>query len=545
MKPVYVTQIRIRKSVVALRLNSDRNLEHMRIYLTEHTENPEKKEIRRYLFECTQEGEHGVRAVLDTDGLELDNTDWDVTAVCAEKEENECPEPVILNGRVRAALILGNYQIKRRPQILFPMGSTGHRLILRCRPKTKYDGEGTRIKEFLAYGIYRLLLPFWRKRRIWVVFEKYCVSAQDNGFYFFQYCMEHLDRQERKRIFFILDKRSEQWSAVEKYRKNVIPFMSFRHILYMLAASLYVASDGRIHGYLWQPRPNLVSREINRHDIFFLQHGVLALKRVESIFGKNGACPVTYFAASSRYEQNIIVREFGYEREKVPVVGLARWDVLENKAREDRKNILIMPTWRSWLEYLSDEEFCESSYYKKYLSLLGNCELLSALKKAGVQIVFYIHPKLRKFMKNFHTDSSLVRLISFGETALNKLLMECSMLVTDYSSVCWDVYYQEKPILFYQFDMEYYRKTNGSYIDMERELFGERCTEEEELVEKLQKYMTRDFVEKEEFAAMREKYFAYRDHHNCERIYAYIAGRGYAADGGKKNQEERNGKYEK
>ena len=42
-----------------------------------------------------------------------------------------------------------------------------------------------------------------------------------------------------------------------------------------------------------------------------------------------------------------------------------------------------------------------------------------------------------------------IRLIPFGTMPLNQLLMSCHMLITDYSSVSWDVYYQEKPVIFY------------------------------------------------------------------------------------------------
>lgn len=50
--------------------------------------------------------------------------------------------------------------------------------------------------------------------------------------------------------------------------------------------------------------------------------------------------------------------------------------------------------------------------------------------------------------------------------------MRCRMLITDYSSVCWDVLYQDKPSLFYQFDIDKYNEAHGSYIDMDTELFG-------------------------------------------------------------------------
>ena len=95
-------------------------------------------------------------------------------------------------------------------------------------------------------------------------------------------------------------------------------------------------------------------------------------------------------------------------------VGLARWDVLENHEDPGRPSILVMPTWRSWLEYLDDEEFRKSEYYRRYTSLIQNRELLDLLKDRGAELIFYIHPKLSRYMKNFHTDSSLVKLISFG-----------------------------------------------------------------------------------------------------------------------------------
>lgn len=532
MEPIYATQMKIRKSVLHLTVRSQNSLKDSRLYLVKQETDPSAQGQTILPFDCTARSENTIEAVLDIALLEMEKVDWSILAIrpdSSEEKENSGFQAVILNGKLRALLILGNYQIRRDSWIIFPMGSTGHQLILRCRRRTIYDGQGTRIKEFLAYGIYRLTRPLWKKKRIWLIFEKYCVSAQDNGFYFFRYCMEQLGEKDRKRIYFILDPNSVQWDTVKKYRENVLPFMSFRHILYMLAASLYVASDSRIHGYHWQPKPNLISREINRHDIYFLQHGVLALKRVENLFGKKGVCPVTYFTTSSQYEQDIVVREFGYKASEAPVVGLARWDVLENRAKPDVRKILIMPTWRSWLEYLSDEEFRKSSYYRRYLSLMENPTLLSFLEKKNVELIFYIHPKLRNYIESFRTESSSsrVRLIPFGESPLNELLMECSMMVTDYSSACWDVFYQEKPVLFYQFDLDLYMETNGSYIDMETELFGERCINEEDLIEKLKAYGENGFHEKAVYGAMREKYFAFRDHHNCERTYRYIIGRGY------------------
>ena len=58
---------------------------------------------------------------------------------------------------------------------------------------------------------------------------------------------------------------------------------------------------------------------------------------------------MTYFITCSRPEHDIVVREFDYEPENVPITGFARWDVLEDKSTPDDPFILMMPTWRSWL----------------------------------------------------------------------------------------------------------------------------------------------------------------------------------------------------
>ena len=133
--------------------------------------------------------------------------------------------------------------------------------------------------------------------------------------------------------------------------------MSFRHILYSLVANLYIASDSKKHLYTWRAKPNVISNRISKHNILFLQHGVTALKRVHPIFGMKGSSPMTHFTTTSRFEHKIIVENFGYEDGDAPILGFTRWDVLEDTSKPEEKIILAMPTWRSWLEEKSAEEF--------------------------------------------------------------------------------------------------------------------------------------------------------------------------------------------
>ena len=106
-------------------------------------------------------------------------------------------------------------------------------------------------------------------------------------------------------------------------------------------------------------------------------------------------------------------------------------------------------------------------------------------------------------------------------------MMECKLLVTDYSSVCWDVYYQGKPVIFYQFDLEQYNETQGSYIDMETELFGDRATEPEQLFALLEETAANGFQLKEKYAQMRESMYASLDHNNSQRTCDEIQKRNW------------------
>ena len=102
------------------------------------------------------------------------------------------------------------------------------------------------------------------------------------------------------------------------------------------------------------------------------------------------------------------------------------------------------------------------------------------------------------------------------------MLMRCRMLITDYSSVSWDILYQDKPVLFYQFDLDKYNEAHGSYLDMHTELFGDRAETESQLLDRLEECIQNDFKMKPEYEAKRNEYLQFKDNqhsrHICEEI---------------------------
>lgn len=463
-----------------------------------------------------------VTASIDLNQVNLKQNYWDFYVVL-EKGSVQYRMKIRHQG---TALLAWSYlkdaSFRKDGYIAYPYYARNHALVLCYREESKYDTFGIRMKEIMAMLVYYLARPYWAHRNIWLVYEKFSETAQDNAYYFFRYCMEQLSDKNKKNIYYIIDKDSADYHNVEKYGKHVIKFMSFQHCLYYMAAKMMISTDSRTHAYAWRAKNSLLLLMARKKKLAFLQHGVTAFKKVDHIFGKKSPSNISLFFVTSQFEQDIVFENFGFKREEIPIAGFTRWDALEDKRDEADKQILIMPTWRNWLEDVTDEEFVQSDYFKNYMKLLNDEKLCTWLAGKKVRLMMYIHPKFRNYMGDFSAANPQVTLIPFGEQPLNELIMRCSMLVTDYSSVAWDVYYMGKPVVFYQFDYETYNIAHKSYIDMKTELIGDRTETLEGLVPLIQEYVERDFVLKEEYAEKRMDYYAYEDRNNCQRTYEVI-----------------------
>lgn len=451
---------------------------------------------------------------------------WDLY-VLVKKDGKPEKHHAMLDKKRRRKLKTGFYQCETGDYIAFPHISLFASLAFTHREKSPYDDRLTRYKEAAAYGTYRLFEPIYNRKNIWLVFEKFCSAAQDNGFYFFKYCMENLGENEKKDIYYVIDKKAKDYNNLKPYKDHVVQFMSLRHMIYCMAAKVYVGSDSRKHLYVWRPKPNLIVSRMRKKPTYFLQHGVTALKRVDSLFGAHGSSPMAHITTTSEYEQRIMDKYFGYSPVNAPIVGFTRWDVLEDKSDPEKRLILVMPTWRAWLEEKTDEDFLNSDYFRNYMEMLRDRSLSECLRESNTKLIFFIHPKFKDFLNKFSTDSENIELVQFGSKPLNEIMMQCSMLITDYSSVCWDMYYMGKPVVFYQFDYDMYMENHGSYLDMENELFGERYTELEDVIRSIRDNIANGFRESERAREMRSKYFKYIDSDNSKRTYEYLKSKGY------------------
>lgn len=402
--------------------------------------------------------------------------------------------------------------------LIYPYITKVGTLAIDYRKKESYESLGYKIKENLAYYTYLLFSGYFNKKDIWLAYEKFAEGAQDNGFYFFDYCYKN---NKKKDFYYVIKSTSPDYENIKPMKNKVVEFMSFKYMLYMYACKLLISSESKGHCYDIRIQKGKIREFLTNKKHVFLQHGVTALKRVDYVFNKNTSNAVDLFVATSDYEKDIIVNNFGYDSDEVITTGFCRWDVLKDKSGEN-KQIFLMPTWRVWMDDFEEDKFIKSEYYKKYVGLLNSEKLKRILEEKNITFSFYIHPKFKAYIDKFDTKCNNVKVYQYGEEKVNDLLMKSSMLITDYSSVAWDMYYQKKPVIFYQFDISDYNKYQGSYLDMETELFGDRLFEVEDLVETIKEYIDRNFKEKDQYAELRKKYFKYVDTNNCERTYNEI-----------------------
>ena len=460
-------------------------------------------------------------ACLDLKNVDLKSLYWDVVVMFVNSETGERFEAAVSMTRAyrlfTSFLYGGSYETGNG-FLLYPYNTSSKKLAFQFREEGEYDHLGFRVKELTAFAAYYLLKPYWDSRHIQLVYEKFCMMAQDNGYYFFKYCMDHEEeKRQNNHIYYVITMDAPDRKKLDAYQSHLVDFMSIRHMIYMIAAELLVSTDTRNHLYAMRQRGSILKRYLRKKPLVFLQHGVTALKKVDFFYGKGKSGSCNLFVVTSDFEKKIVEDYFGYAEDEIVNSGFARWDVLEDKS-EGLREILIMPTWRAWLENVTLEEFKESDYFHNYMALLNSPRFHCFLEKNDLLANFYLHSKFREFIQDFSVESDRIRLIVFGEEPANELMMRCKMLVTDYSSVCWDVFYLDKPVVFFQFDRDKYMEAHGSYLDMDRELFGDCAQDVDGLLTYMEKCADDHFVVRPEYEKMQKSFYKYFDDQNSRRI---------------------------
>lgn len=377
---------------------------------------------------------------------------------------------------------------------------------------------------FIIAIIPATILKKIQKKKIWLVCEDKN-EARDNGYVFFKYICRNNEKNDFIPIYAI-NKKSSDYEKVRKLGK-CISYGTLIHWIYYLAAEYNISSQKG-------GKPNaavcyfLEIYGLIKNKRIFLQHGVI-ISDTEWLYYKN--TKMRLFICGAKPEYEFIKEKFGYPEENLKYLGLPRFDNL-HEIQINKKQILIMPSWREWLtrktdayyELNYDGVFEHSKYFKYWNELLNSKELVKFIEDNNLEIIFYPHRNMQPFLQSFKTNSKNIKIASWKEYDIQKLLKESAIMITDYSSVALDFAYMKKPIIYYLFDIDDFRKGQYAtgYFDYKNSGFGNFGTDCENIISLLKNAYNEGFKITNENEKIIDEFFPIQDKNNCKRIYEEI-----------------------
>lgn len=359
-----------------------------------------------------------------------------------------------------------------------------------------------------------------RKRpHLWLVCEG-GREARDNGYWFFRYLRE---KQPQVDAVYAIAYDAPEYARVAPLGETV-RFGSFRHWILYLAAEVNISSQkyGKPNAAICYLLEVVLGWLKNRR--VFLQHGVI---KDDLPFLHEEKAKFAMFSCGAEPEYRFVRDTFGYPPGVVRYVGLCRFDSLHGP-EPDRELLLIVPTWRMYLEREKGEagkqRFLESAYYRGWNGLLRDGKLEELLESYGKRAVFCTHRNMEAFEGLFRSDSSRVQVLRWQDADITALIREAGTLVTDFSSIYMDFAYMQKPVVYYQFDTEEYRSGHLplGYFDYRRDGFGPVCGDEEALLQALEAVFRRGCSMEEPYRERVDRFYVLNDENNCERTYRAV-----------------------
>lgn len=232
-----------------------------------------------------------------------------------------------------------------------------------------------------------------------------------------------------------------------------------------------------------------------------------------------------FLCATSELTQQLFAPCFGVDKEKLPIVGEPRNDILySNTTNRDYlvKHIshsiqnfttifAYTPTWRDgeiWDTGIDFEKM--NSFLLKY-----NCALI-------------IRP--HHFDKTFSdldgTHSNIFISNSYSQEyndAYNELV-GVDVLISDYSSLIFEFLITNRPVLVYTPDYQHYKEMRGFLIKFDTHIPSNRLNNHQDLIQAMLNVINGDY-DKNRYNKIRNMFHKYQDANSSKRVYDEINSR--------------------
>ncbi len=351
------------------------------------------------------------------------------------------------------------------------------------------------------------LLPNQRNGEVWLIGENRGECLHDNGEAFFRYCQ---NVHPEIVTCFLVKSNSPRYNSLRQSGQNVVRYGSLQHMFLFMRAT---------RGFYTHTYRDLMYRRFfeifgTSIDLIYLHHGALGFKKFNAFYQAKSNV-MRLFTVGSEFERDILISQVKVDPKRVLVTGYARYDRLEDRALVSPRSMVYMPTHRNYL--------LEAGKGMQFIDMVSgfiqNAALHDILERENIALKVYLHKEMQPFTHLLKSTCDRVEVLPFGKTSVQELIMESSVLITDYSSVSWDFFYLNKPVLFYRADIDDYLADRSSYIDLREEMIGPIAYDVQGLLAMIEAVCKRNFALEDRFQPVRTGVMPRLDSDNCNRIF--------------------------
>ncbi|MCC9196204.1 glycosyltransferase [Arthrobacter sp. zg-Y820] len=373
-----------------------------------------------------------------------------------------------------------------------------------------------------------------RYQDAWLLMDR-IDRADDNAEHLYRYLMKH---RPGINAFFVIEEDCPDWHRLQAEGFRLVPYGSDESVLLVLNAAYKLSSHANWNVEFPVSRERFGDGEAK---FVYLQHGVIKDDMSRWINGKNIAVMVT--TTQGEHESiagdNSVYRLSGHEAK---LVGLPRYDALRAAALaapvEERRNILIAPTWRQYVKKVI--EVCETpaeaavafeatDFGANWMALLRSAELKELSVNSGLSVVFMPHPEF-EFVVPYLDLPEYVQPARYRDVSVQEELTKAHTMITDHSSIAFDAAYSGSNVIYMQFDGDeifrgkhVYRK---GYFDYELHGFGPVTPDGDGALQELKRIVAGGSVREQLYEERVRGTFPFWDSRSCERITVAVENLG-------------------